>query len=131
MKKIGFIDLFIDEWHADNYPKWFREAPRAGEFGLGCAWEEKTLEGRRPEKTAADSGIRQWKSCAGRLHPGHAVHRYGKTTEVCLAMTSTFQNLIAAMIDFFATGKSIIPKEQTIGIAALLEKSVAMLHGSK
>lgn len=24
-KRIGFIDLFIDEWHANNYPAWIRE----------------------------------------------------------------------------------------------------------
>ena len=40
MKKIGFIDLFIDEWHANNYPNWFRSAPRAAEFEPGFAWEE-------------------------------------------------------------------------------------------
>lgn len=26
MKKIGFIDYFLNEWHADNYPKWIEEA---------------------------------------------------------------------------------------------------------
>ncbi len=25
MKKIGFIDFFLDEWHANNYPAWIRE----------------------------------------------------------------------------------------------------------
>lgn len=25
MKKIGFIDLYISEWHANNYPVWFKE----------------------------------------------------------------------------------------------------------
>jgi hypothetical protein len=25
MKKIGFIDFFLDEWHANNYPQWIRE----------------------------------------------------------------------------------------------------------
>ena len=48
MKKIGFIDLFIDEWHANNYPNWFRTAPRAAEFDLGYAWEEKTKNETRP-----------------------------------------------------------------------------------
>lgn len=24
--KIGFIDYYLDEWHANNYPKWIREA---------------------------------------------------------------------------------------------------------
>lgn len=26
MKKIGFIDYFLHEWHADNYPTWIKEA---------------------------------------------------------------------------------------------------------
>ena len=29
MKKIGFIDFFLDEWHANNYPKWIRQASAA------------------------------------------------------------------------------------------------------
>ena len=35
------------------------------------------------------------------------------------------------MLDFFATGVSPIPKEQTLCIADLLEKSVALLNQSK
>ena len=54
----------------------------------------------------------------------------GKTAEVFPVIHNTFQNLIGAMLDFFATGKIIIPKEQTVGIAALLEQSVALLHGN-
>lgn len=46
-KRIGFIDLFIDEWHANNYPQWFKTAPQASAFELGLAWEEKTQEGFR------------------------------------------------------------------------------------
>lgn len=38
--KIGFIDLHIDEWHANNYPSWFAAAKRSSEFELGYAWEE-------------------------------------------------------------------------------------------
>ena len=41
MKKIGFIDLFIDEWHANNYPGWIRSSSLASEFTLWGAWEEK------------------------------------------------------------------------------------------
>ncbi len=26
MKKIGFIDFYISEWHANNYPAWFKKA---------------------------------------------------------------------------------------------------------
>ncbi|MBO4648491.1 MAG: Gfo/Idh/MocA family oxidoreductase [Lentisphaeria bacterium] len=274
MKKIGFIDLFLDEWHANNYPKMFREAPRAGEFELGLAWEEKTKEGGRPlekwcedyrmtpaksleevveksdcicvlapsnpeeherladlplrsgkpvyiDKPFADSkaaaerlfalaekhGTPLMSSSAlrfgdqlmsgkiqalkpilfsaagcGKSYEEYGIHQLemivsvmgtdvremkmtgdaeklllamkygngnvaqltfiqslpfgvtasnGKETEVCPQMTNTFPNLIAAIMDFFATGKSIIPKEQTICIADLLEKSVAMLHSMK
>ena len=24
MKTIGFIDYYLDEWHANNYPAWIR-----------------------------------------------------------------------------------------------------------
>lgn len=24
MKKTGFIDYYLDEWHANNYPQWIR-----------------------------------------------------------------------------------------------------------
>ncbi|MBQ8755561.1 MAG: Gfo/Idh/MocA family oxidoreductase [Lentisphaeria bacterium] len=46
MKKIGFIDLYLDEWHANNYPAWFRGAALGGEFELGGAWEKRP--GTRP-----------------------------------------------------------------------------------
>ena len=39
-KKIGFIDLHIDEWHANNYPAWFRGCKNFGDYELGYAWEE-------------------------------------------------------------------------------------------
>ena len=32
MKKIGFVDYYISEWHANNYPKWIKEA--CEEMGL-------------------------------------------------------------------------------------------------
>lgn len=39
-RKIGFIDYYIDEWHANNYPRWIRESFLAGEFELAWAWAE-------------------------------------------------------------------------------------------
>ncbi|MBB6675097.1 hypothetical protein [Cohnella nanjingensis] len=30
MKKIGFIDYFLDEWHAEKYPNWIKEATGGG-----------------------------------------------------------------------------------------------------
>ncbi len=35
--KIGFIDYFLDEWHANNYPKLFAEAS-GGELTIGSAY---------------------------------------------------------------------------------------------
>lgn len=48
MKKIGFIDYYIDEWHANNYPQWIRESPLGSEFEVALAWEEMTPAGRIP-----------------------------------------------------------------------------------
>ena len=46
MKKIGFIDLYLDEWHANNYPAWFRESALWNGFELAGAWEKRP--GERP-----------------------------------------------------------------------------------
>ncbi|MFA6714953.1 MAG: Gfo/Idh/MocA family oxidoreductase [Victivallaceae bacterium] len=48
MKKIGFIDYFIDEWHANNYPAWIREASLKDRFEIALAWEEFTPEDKKP-----------------------------------------------------------------------------------
>lgn len=37
MKKIGFIDFYLDEWHANNYPAWIREASN-GEMEVAYAY---------------------------------------------------------------------------------------------
>ena len=49
-KKIGFIDLFIDEWHANNYPKWIRESALKDEFDVAYAWEKCTPAGKKDLK---------------------------------------------------------------------------------
>ncbi len=47
MIKIGFIDFFIDEWHANNYPKWIKEQSEVlgVPFKVAYAWEDKQREG--------------------------------------------------------------------------------------
>jgi len=45
MKKIGFIDHFLDEWHANNYPKWIRESSLKDKFDVCYAWAEKDKDG--------------------------------------------------------------------------------------
>lgn len=43
-KKIGFIDYFLDEWHANNYPEFIKNAV-GDEFVVAYAYAEKDKEG--------------------------------------------------------------------------------------
>lgn len=47
MKKIGFIDYFLDEWHAVNYPQWIRDNCKSvgRDFDLKYAWAETDRPG--------------------------------------------------------------------------------------
>ena len=42
MKTIGFVDYYINEWHADNYPAWIEQmcAERGLDYQLTYAWAE-------------------------------------------------------------------------------------------
>jgi hypothetical protein len=44
--KIGFIDYYLDEWHANNYPRWIKESP-ANKSGAAPAfvWGEQNSPG--------------------------------------------------------------------------------------
>jgi len=48
MKNIGFIDHYIDEWHANNYPAMIRRSKLGGNFKVAMAWDEGPSEGRKP-----------------------------------------------------------------------------------
>lgn len=45
MKKIGFVDYYISEWHANHYPAWIKTASeKMGEdFTVAYAWAEEFL----------------------------------------------------------------------------------------
>ena len=45
MKKIGFIDYYISEWHANNYPGWIKNyCQKAGlDYQVTYAWAEKDV----------------------------------------------------------------------------------------
>jgi len=47
MKSIGFIDFYIDEWHANNYPTWIQEdSVLAGrDCGPAYAWADTVMPG--------------------------------------------------------------------------------------
>ncbi len=42
MKKIGFIDYYLSEWHANNYPIWMKEVceKTGDDFAIAYAWAE-------------------------------------------------------------------------------------------
>ena len=47
MKTIGFIDYYIDEWHANNYPAMIRASPFKDRFEVALAWEEQAVAGKK------------------------------------------------------------------------------------
>ncbi|MDR2569483.1 MAG: Gfo/Idh/MocA family oxidoreductase [Oscillospiraceae bacterium] len=55
MKKIGFIDYYLHEWHADNMPAWILEASN-GEMKVCYAWGEidSPLDGGLTNKAWAE-----------------------------------------------------------------------------
>ncbi len=58
MFRIGFIDYFLDEWHANNYPAWIAEASN-GEMTVTHAYAsiDSPLGGRTTEQWCADFGV--------------------------------------------------------------------------
>ena len=43
MKTIGFVDYYISEWHANNYPVWIKDiCEKSGkDFEVKYAWAEE------------------------------------------------------------------------------------------
>ena len=61
MKKIGFVDYYLSEWHANNYPAWIREAceKTGSEYGLAYAWAEEDIspvDGRSTDEWCREFG---------------------------------------------------------------------------
>lgn len=58
MKKIGFIDYYLDEWHANNYPQWISEATN-GEMQVTYAYGQidSPLTGMTSEEWCQKNGI--------------------------------------------------------------------------
>ena len=67
MKKIGFIDYYISEWHANNYPGWIKNyCAKAGlEYEVAYAWAEKDVslvDGKTTAEWCEQMGIEQCSS---------------------------------------------------------------------
>lgn len=64
MKKIGFVDYYISEWHANNYPAWIKEAnDKLGfDYEVSYFWAEQNLspvDGVSSSEWAVKMGITQ------------------------------------------------------------------------
>lgn len=64
MKKIGFVDYYISEWHANNYPAWMKAA--CEKFGVAYevayAWAEKEVspfDGRTTDEWCTAFGVQK------------------------------------------------------------------------
>lgn len=69
MKKIGFVDYYISEWHANNYPKWIAEACEKNglEYEVAYAWAELDVsfyDGRSTDEWCRDFGVQRCDSIA-------------------------------------------------------------------
>ncbi len=55
MKKIGFVDYYLSEWHANNYPAWIAETcEKMGlDYKVCYAWAEQEESLAYPEETGA------------------------------------------------------------------------------
>jgi peroxiredoxin len=111
MKKIGFIDYYLAEWHADNYPKWIAESPaNASGYTVAYAYGEKdSPQGVSSETWCSRNGaalcgsieeVCEKSDCLVILSPDNAekhleyarkVLPYGKTTYVDKTFTPSLK----------------------------------------
>lgn len=62
MKKIGFIDLYISEWHANNYPAWIKETNEkfGFDYEVAYAWAEMEIspvDGRSTDEWCSEFNV--------------------------------------------------------------------------
>ena len=64
MKKIGFVDYYISEWHANNYPAWMKATcEKLGlEYEVAYVWASKNVsevDGKTTEEWCKEFGVEQ------------------------------------------------------------------------
>lgn len=57
--KIGFIDYYLDEWHANNYPGWFREIDPAMEVSYAYAVIDSPKGGMTTDEWCAKNKVQR------------------------------------------------------------------------
>ena len=114
MKKIGFVDYYISEWHANNYPAWIRDAAQklGLEYEVAYAWAEKDVsdfDGRTTDEWCSAFGVQKCETIAElceksdcimilapsnpETHLGYAqeVLKYGKRTYIDKTFAPDFE----------------------------------------
>ena len=102
MKKIGFIDYYISEWHANSYPKWINESNQAlgTDYKVAYAWAEL-------EKSPLDNVTTQeW------------CEKYGGYKAIT---SSFFPALLSDIIKFYESGVVPFDSRQTLDRMELRE----------
>ena len=66
-KKIGFVDLYISEWHANNYPAWIKSATKklALPYEVAYAYamqDVSPVDGRTTDEWCAAFGVKKCES---------------------------------------------------------------------
>ncbi len=69
MKRLGFIDFYISEWHANNYPKWLRRVSDelGEEYSVQYVWAEQDkspVDGRTTDEWCEAYGATRCASIA-------------------------------------------------------------------
>lgn len=69
MKKIGFIDYYISEWHANNYPGWIKRVceKNGWDYQVCYAWAQKDIsevDGKSTGQWCAEYGVERCDSIA-------------------------------------------------------------------
>lgn len=67
MKKIGFVDYYISEWHANNYPLWIAEECKKNglSYKVAYAWAEEyvsPVDGRNTDEWCREFGVEKCNS---------------------------------------------------------------------
>ena len=67
MKTIGFIDYYISEWHANNYPSWIKEqcANMGIDYKVAYAWAKKDVSefnGKTTDEWCKEYGVEKCSS---------------------------------------------------------------------
>lgn len=69
MKKIGFVDYYISEWHADNYPAWIKSTceEKGLDYEVAYAWAEEyvsPVSGMNTDEWCKNNGIQRCETLA-------------------------------------------------------------------